>query len=93
MGRTCFDRVGRKSETNNIFFRPSDASIVQGITFKMAAVTVESCRQKVKKEDKSGNMFVNINFMDNLNAKWNIEQVNIIFDRFHAVFLNWIPKS
>ena len=22
LGRTCFDRVGRKSETNNIFFRP-----------------------------------------------------------------------
>ena len=38
-------------------------------------------------------MLDNTNFMDNLNAKWNIEQVNIIFDRFHAVFLNWIPKS
>ena len=22
LGRTCFDRVGRKSETSNIFFRP-----------------------------------------------------------------------
>ena len=38
-------------------------------------------------------MLYNINFMDNLIAKWNIEQVNIIFDRFHAVFLNWIPES
>ena len=38
-------------------------------------------------------MLDNINFMDNLNAKWNIEQVNIIFDMFHVVFLNWIPKS
>ena len=38
-------------------------------------------------------MLANIIFMDNLNAKWNIEQVNIIFDRFHAVFLNWIAKS
>ena len=38
-------------------------------------------------------MLDNINLMDNLNAKWNIEQVNIIFDRFHVVFLNWIPKS
>ena len=38
-------------------------------------------------------MLDNINFMDNLNAKWNIEQVNIIFNRLHAVFLNWIPKS
>ena len=38
-------------------------------------------------------MLDNIHFMDNLNAKWNIEQVNITFDRFHAVFLNWIPKS
>ena len=38
-------------------------------------------------------MLVYINFMDNLNAKWNIEQVNITFDMFHALFLNWIPKS
>ena len=38
-------------------------------------------------------MLDNINFMDNLNAKRNIEQVNIIFDMIHAVFLNWIPKS
>ena len=67
--------------------------MVQGITFKMAAMTVESCRQKVKKEDLSGNMLDNINFMDNLNAKWNIERVNINFYRFHVVFLNWIPKS
>ena len=36
-------------------------------------------------------MLDNINLMDNLNAKWNKEQVNIIFDRFHVVFLNWIP--
>ena len=36
-------------------------------------------------------MLGNINFMNNLNAKQNIEQVNIIFDMFHAVFLNWIP--
>ena len=36
-----------------------------------------------------------INFMDNLNAKRNIQQVdlNIIFAMFHVVFLNWIPKS
>ena len=27
LGRTCFDRVGRKSETNNIFFRPQLPSI------------------------------------------------------------------
>ena len=67
--------------------------MVQGITFKMAVVTVESCQQKIKKEDESRNMLDNIKFMNNLNAKWNIEQVNIIFDRFHAVFLNWIPKS
>ena len=33
-------------------------------------------------------MLDNIKFMDNLNAKWNIEQVNIIFDTFYAVFLN-----
>ena len=38
-------------------------------------------------------MLDNINLMDNLNAKWNIEQINIIFDRFYVVFLNWIPKS
>ena len=38
-------------------------------------------------------MLDNIHFMDNLNAKWNIEQVNVIFDGFHAVFLNWIPIS
>ena len=38
-------------------------------------------------------MLDNINFMENLNAKRNIEQVNIIFDMFHAVFLNWIPES
>ena len=41
-------------------------------------------------------MLDNINFMDNLNmlnAKRNIEQVNIIFDMINAVFLNWIPKS
>ena len=30
-------------------------------------------------------MLDNINFMDNINAKWNIEQVNIIFDRFHSM--------
>ena len=30
-------------------------------------------------------MLDNINFMDNLNAKWNIEQVIIIFDRFHSM--------
>ena len=27
-------------------------------------------------------MLDNINFMDNLNAKWSIEQVNIIFHRW-----------
>ena len=37
-------------------------------------------------------MLDNINLMDNLNAKWNIEQVNIIFDRFHVVFLGF-PQS
>ena len=38
-------------------------------------------------------MLDNINLMDNLNVKWNIEQENIIFGRFHVVILNWIPKS
>ena len=37
-------------------------------------------------------MLDNSNFMDNLNAKRNIEQVNIIFDMIHAVFLHtWQP--
>ena len=40
-----------------------------------------------------GGIAHNINFMNNLNAKWKIEQVIIIFERFHAVFSNWIPKN
>ena len=38
-------------------------------------------------------MLDNNNFMDNLNAKWNIEQVNIIFDRFHVYFLTGYQKA
>ena len=31
LGRTCFDRVSRKSETNNIFFRPYGGNRIQSI--------------------------------------------------------------
>ena len=68
------------------------ASMVQGITFKMAAVTVENCQQKVKKRDQSGNMLDNIYYMDNLNVKWNIKQVNIILIGFMQYFWTGYQK-